>query len=64
MFDKKIVCTYLHLISKYGYPPPAGDTLSHIDEIKALGFKSLELEGIREEHLISMFESKGNNNFP
>ena len=56
MFDKKIVCTYLHLISKYGYPPPAGDTLSHIDEIKALGFKSLELEGIREEHLISMFE--------
>jgi sugar phosphate isomerase/epimerase len=56
MIDEKIICTYLFLISKYGYPPSAGDTLSHIDEIKALGFKSLELEGIRQEHLMAMFE--------
>jgi len=55
-FDENIICTYLFLISKYGYPPSARDTLKHIDEIRGLGFKSLELEGIRQEHLLSMHE--------
>jgi sugar phosphate isomerase/epimerase len=56
LFDDNIVCTYLFLISKYGYPPDARNTLHHIDEIRALGFKSLELEGIRQEHLLGMYD--------
>ena len=56
MINDKIVCTYLFLISKYGYPPDANKTLDHIDEIASLGFTSLELEGIREAHLLSMYE--------
>lgn len=45
-----IVCTYLYVITRYGYPPPAKDTLSHIDQMADLGFQSIELEGIRSEH--------------
>ena len=56
MINDKIVCTYLFLISKYGYPPDAIETLDHIDEIASLGFNTLELEGIREEHLMAMHQ--------
>jgi sugar phosphate isomerase/epimerase len=51
-----IVACYLYIISKYGYPPPAGDTLSHLEEFSGLGFSSIELEGIREEHLGRVYE--------
>ena len=44
-----IVACYLYIISKYGYPPAAGDTLSHLEEFSGMGFSSIELEGIREE---------------
>ncbi len=56
--NKKIVCTYLYVITKYGYPPPAEDTLEYLDEMKSLGFSSIELEGIREEHLTEMYDIK------
>ncbi len=55
---KKIVCCYLYPISKYGYPPPAQDTLKHIEEMHTLGFQSIELEGIRKEHLMLIYEKK------
>jgi len=54
-FAKRIICTYLYIISKYGYPPPARDTLMHLEEMKNLGFQSVELEGIREEHLSEIY---------
>ncbi|MBN2460508.1 MAG: sugar phosphate isomerase/epimerase [Candidatus Cloacimonetes bacterium] len=50
-----IVACYLYVITKYGYPPPAKDTPRHLIELKALGFKSVELEGIRKEHLEEMY---------
>ena len=56
MYQKSIVCCYLYVITKYGYPPPAEDTLQHLQEIKNLGFSSLELEGIRREHLLGVFD--------
>ncbi len=56
MFNERIVCTYLYTITKYGYPPPARDTLRYICEMKELGFKSIELEGVREPHLREMYE--------
>ena len=56
MIDQRIVCTYLYLITRYGYPPPAKDTIAHLGEMKRLGFRSVELEGIREEHLLEMHD--------
>ncbi len=56
MFNEKIICTYLYSITKYGYPPKAENTLLFIGEMAHLGFKSIELEGIREEHLLGVFK--------
>ena len=58
MINEKIICTYLYTITKYGYPPDAANTLNYIDEMSALGFKSIELEGIREEHLKIVYDMR------
>ncbi|WP_417451568.1 sugar phosphate isomerase/epimerase family protein [Kordiimonas sp.] len=58
MFDQRIVCAFLYIISKYGYPPQAEMTTKHLEEMKALGFTSVELEGIREEHLMAVYENR------
>ncbi len=58
--SKNIVCAYLYSITKYGYPPAAENTLKYIDEMSSLGFQSIELEGIREEHLNKVYELKDN----
>ena len=55
MYRDKITCCYLYVITKYGYPPPAEQTLNFIREMKDLGFRSIELEGIREKHLLEMY---------
>jgi sugar phosphate isomerase/epimerase len=57
-FAERIECANLYSITKYGYPPPARDTLAHIDEMVALGFSSIELEGIREDHLLEIYSMK------
>lgn len=58
-FDPRITCSYLYLITRYGYPPPAEDTVAHLREIHALGFRSVELEGIRRDHLLAMEKQSG-----
>lgn len=58
LIDPRIVCCYLYPISRYGYPPPASDTVRYLQEMKALGFKSVELEGIREEHLMDVLRNE------
>ncbi len=58
MYSKSIVCAYLYTISKYGYPPPAEKTGRYLSEMKNLGFVSVELEGIREKHLLQMYEQR------
>ncbi len=55
MFDKKITCCYLYPITKYGYPPDADKTVDYIYEMYELGFTSIELEGIREDHLLNVY---------
>jgi sugar phosphate isomerase/epimerase len=52
---KDIVAAYLYVITRHGYPPGAADSLQHLEEFKGLGFKSIELEGIRREHLEGMY---------
>ena len=51
VFHEDIVVCYLYSITRHGYPPVASDTLVHLDELNNLGFRSIELEGIRREHL-------------
>ena len=58
MFDEKIVCAFLYIISKYGYPPESKLTKTHLHEMKALGFKSVELEAIRETHLNEIYQNR------
>ena len=58
MFDQRIICCYLYPITKYGYPPSGMDTLIHAKEMKELGFQSIELEGIREDHLKIVYDHK------
>lgn len=57
-FHEDIVACYLYTITKHGYPPVAGDATMHLDEFNRLGFTSVELEGIREEHLDGMYEQR------
>lgn len=58
MIDQSIVCTYLYIITQYGYPPPAEDTGHYLEQMHRLGFQSVELEGIRRDHLLAMFERR------
>ena len=50
-FHKDIVACYLYIITRHGYPPDAAKSLEYLREFKKLDFSSIELEGIREEHL-------------
>lgn len=59
MIDRSIVCAYLYVISRYGYPPPAENTGIYLEQMKALGFRSVELEGIRREHLLQLYDQRG-----
>ena len=58
MFSKKITCCYLYPITKYGYPPSADKTNLYLEEMSRLGFTSVELEGIREHHLMKVHEKR------
>ena len=58
MFNESIICCYLYPITKYGYPPPAENTTTYLQEMKALGFQSVELEGIRKEHILAVYEQR------
>lgn len=61
-FSSDIVCCYLYVISKYGYPPPAEKADIYLEEMVTLGFSSIELEGIREENLLQMYDLRSDLN--
>jgi len=56
----KISCCWLYAISKYGYPPSISDTYRALEDMQRLGFKYVELEGVREENLRAVYEEKEN----
>jgi sugar phosphate isomerase/epimerase len=56
MIDRAIVCSFLYVITKYGYPPPPEETPQYLAEMKTLGFQSVELEGIRRDHLLGVYD--------
>jgi sugar phosphate isomerase/epimerase len=54
----KISCCWLYAISKYGYPPSIPDTYKVLSEMKALGFEYVELEGVRRDNLLAVYEQR------
>ena len=54
----KISCCWLFAISKYGYPPSLPDTHRALEEMEALGFKRVELEGVGEENLRAVSDAR------
>ena len=56
MFSQRIVCAYLYIITKHGYPPEVSGIFSYLEEMRNLGFQSIELEGIHEKNILEMYE--------
>ena len=54
----KISCCWLYAITKYGYPPSIENTFRVLAEMRALGFNNVELEGVRRENLMAVYESR------
>ncbi len=50
-FSPAICCCFLHPITKHGYPPSADNTENYLKDMAALGFQTVEIEGIRDVHL-------------
>jgi len=50
----RIGITFLYTIFRYGYPPSVRDVFRSIPEIRKLGFRFLEMEGLGAEHLRQM----------
>jgi sugar phosphate isomerase/epimerase len=51
----RISITYLYVIFRYGYPHSVGDVLRALPEIRKLGFRFLEIEGLGAAHLRAMY---------
>jgi sugar phosphate isomerase/epimerase len=58
MIQKEITCCYLYPITKYGYPPPSENIITYLEEMHALGFASVEIEGIRENDLMKVYSQR------
>ena len=56
VFDRHITCAFLYSITRYGYPPDAEHMVTYIHEMADLGFQSIELEGIGEAHLKTVYK--------
>lgn len=54
----KISCCWLYAITKYGYPPSLPDTFNALSEMKAMGFDYVELEGVREDNLMEVYQRR------
>ncbi len=54
----KISCCWLYAITKYGYPPSLDNTFRVLEEMKGLGFENVELEGVRRENLMAVYEKR------
>ena len=57
-YHPDIVACYLYVITRHGYPPDAANTPLHMEELARLGYSSIELEGIREDHLKEMYRMR------
>ncbi|MET0464381.1 MAG: sugar phosphate isomerase/epimerase family protein [Chitinophagaceae bacterium] len=56
LFSPQVTCAYLYPITLYGYPPDIKHTVAHIREMAAMGFRSIELEGIGPANIDYLFD--------
>ena len=56
--NEHITCAFLYSITRYGYPPEAKKMSKYIHEMADLGFRSVEIEGIGEEHLKTVYRDR------
>lgn len=54
----KLNCCWLYAIKKYGYPPSMPDTFKVLEEMKALGFDAVELEGVGEQNMMEVWDNR------
>lgn len=54
----KIGITYLYVIVRYGYPHSVADVLRAFPQIRKLGFRFLEMEGLGPTHLAALNKSR------
>ena len=51
----RISLTYLYVIFRYGYPHRVADVLRALPEIRKMGFRFIEIEGLGAAHLRAMY---------
>ena len=54
----RIGITYLYAIFRYGYPHSLEDALGSIAEVRKLGFRFLEMEGLGTDLLLALYEKR------
>jgi sugar phosphate isomerase/epimerase len=54
----RIGITYLYTIFKYGYPHGVNAAIASLPEIRSLGFRFLEMEGLGRDHLAEMYKRR------
>lgn len=54
----KVNCCWIYAISKYGYPPSLENTFRVVKEMADLGFKYIELEGVRKDNLLEVYNHR------
>ncbi len=54
----RISITYLYVIFRYGYPHTVSDVLRALPEIRRLGFRFLEMEGLGTAHLRALYAQR------
>ena len=45
----------MYAITKYGYPPSIADTFRALEDMAGLGFRFVEMEGVREENTLAVY---------
>jgi sugar phosphate isomerase/epimerase len=53
-----LTACYLYTIDTYGYPPTIEQGLKAIDDMREMGFKYIELEGVGDEHIKAMYDNR------
>jgi sugar phosphate isomerase/epimerase len=54
----RIGITYLYTIFRYGYPHTVEDAFRSVEEVRGLGFRYLEMEGLGPEHLRALYAER------
>ena len=54
----KISCCWLYAIDRYGYPPSLPDTFLALKDMSNLGFKYVELEGVKTKNMQEIYLNK------